>query len=61
MVEDNVVDYVFQIDNDSTISCLVGGVNIDVLIDSGCKPNLITDKTWESLKKSCVKVKNQIK
>lgn len=61
MVDDEEVDYVFQIDNDSSVRCMVGGVGIDMLIDSGCKPNLVTDETWKRLKNSAVRVKNQIK
>lgn len=61
MVDDGEVDYVFQIDSDSTIHCMIGGMGIDMLIDSGCQPNLVTDETWKILKNSCVQVKNQIK
>ncbi|XP_046975751.1 uncharacterized protein LOC124541886 [Vanessa cardui] len=61
MVTDEEVDYIFQIGNDSTLRCVVGGVGIDMLIDSGCKPNIVTDKTWDVLKNSGVSVKNQIK
>lgn len=61
MVDGEEADYVFQINNDSTITCMIGGVKIDMLIDSGCKPNLITDKTWERLKSEGIKINNQIK
>lgn len=44
------IDYVFYVDNDATIECVMGGVKLNMLIDSGCKPNLITDKTWKLLK-----------
>lgn len=55
-------DYVFHIDNDdSLITAVVGGVSIDFLIDSGSKCNLLTDKTWESLKNKKIRVCNQIK
>lgn len=59
---DNEVDqvyYVFHIDDDVSIECKVGGVNINMLIDSVCKLNLITDRTWEILKGRKVKVFNQ--
>nr|CAI5819945.1 unnamed protein product [Callosobruchus analis] len=60
-VEDEEVDYVFHIDDDSNIKCIIGGIQTDVLIDSGCRLNLLTDKTWEYLKKKKVKAFNQIK
>lgn len=53
--------YIFNINEDATIKCDVGGVNLELLIDSGCKLNLITDKTWEMLKQENIKVGNQVK
>lgn len=55
------VDYIFHIDNDDTIKCTLGGVEIEMLIDSGSKCNIINDVTWETLKKNGVVVENQIK
>lgn len=37
-------------EDDEFISCRVGGVDIDMLIDSGSTYNLIDDTTWELLK-----------
>ncbi|XP_061713508.1 uncharacterized protein K02A2.6-like [Cydia pomonella] len=54
------VDYVFHLDNDEVINCQVGGVTIEMLIDSGCRCNIITDETWEYLKSHNVKTANQI-
>lgn len=54
------VDYVFNVDNDAVIECDVGGVEIGMLVDSGCKVNLITTETWEKLKNLKVRVENQI-
>lgn len=55
------VNYVFHVDDDAEISCLIGGVNVNMLIDSGSKKNLISDKTWEYLKSKLVTVSNQEK
>ncbi|XP_060808134.1 uncharacterized protein LOC132903569 [Amyelois transitella] len=55
------VHYIFQIDGDDTIVCTLGGVNIDMLIDSGSKCNIINDATWENLKSLNIIVKNQVK
>nr|CAH7764304.1 unnamed protein product [Callosobruchus chinensis] len=44
-VEPEELDYVFQIDDDSVIKCNLGGVPLDMLIDSGSKTNIIDDKT----------------
>ncbi|XP_063534905.1 uncharacterized protein K02A2.6-like [Cydia strobilella] len=54
------VDYVFHLDDDEVINCQVGGVTIEMLIDSGCRCNIITDETWEYLKSHNVKTSNQI-
>ncbi|KAL0901956.1 hypothetical protein ABMA27_007099 [Loxostege sticticalis] len=59
--EEEDTHYVFNMNDDDTILCEMGGVNVDLLIDSGCKLNLITDKTWEMLKQNKVEVSNQRK
>lgn len=53
------VNYIFHIDDDAEITCQVGGVNVNMLIDSGSKNNIINDKTWEYLKSKAVVVSNQ--
>lgn len=56
------VDYVFHINNDASIECMIGGVKVRMIIDSGCKHNLLTDMTWEYLKKNCkVQAYKQVK
>ncbi|KAG7302949.1 hypothetical protein JYU34_012943 [Plutella xylostella] len=55
------VDYIFHIDGDDTITCTLGDVQIDMLIDSGSKCNIISDVAWENLKSSGIRVENQIK
>lgn len=52
-------EYVFHIDDDVEIDCTIGGVETKMLIDSGCKHNLITEPTWETLKKNKVTLYNQ--
>lgn len=52
-------EYVFHIDVDVEIDCTIGGVETKMLIDSGCKHNLITEVTWETLKKNKVNFYNQ--
>ncbi|XP_058827498.1 uncharacterized protein K02A2.6-like [Topomyia yanbarensis] len=44
--------------NDELIQCRVGGVNIEMLIDSGSKFNLIDDTTWQTMNMRNVKAKN---
>lgn len=53
------VDYIFNIENDAKVTCNIGGTNVDMLIDSGCRHNLITDQTWERMKKDNAQVTNQ--
>lgn len=52
--------YVFHIDDDVDIDCSIGGIKTKMLVDSGCKQNLITAKTWEMLKANKIVVSNQI-
>lgn len=42
--------YKISDEHDEYISCRVGGVEIEMLIDSGSTYNLIDDTTWELLK-----------
>lgn len=44
--------------NDELIQCSVGGVTIEMLIDSGSKYNLIDDTTWKTMKLRNVRVNN---
>ncbi|XP_055604370.1 uncharacterized protein K02A2.6-like [Uranotaenia lowii] len=45
--------------SDDLISCLVGGVDIIMLIDSGSKYNLIDDTTWQLMKLRGATTKNE--
>lgn len=47
------------INNNETISCLVGGVKVNLLIDSGCKYNLLSEEDWNSLKNNKAVVFNE--
>ncbi|XP_022836497.1 uncharacterized protein K02A2.6-like [Spodoptera litura] len=53
------IQYVFKIDDDSVIDCYVGGIKIKMLVDSGCKCNLITSRTWNFMKQNSIKALNQ--
>ncbi|XP_063892502.1 uncharacterized protein K02A2.6-like [Helicoverpa armigera] len=52
-------DYIFNISSSTSITGNIGGVNVQMIIDSGCNDNLITDKTWKTMKESNVVVTNQ--
>ncbi|XP_053617728.1 uncharacterized protein K02A2.6-like [Plodia interpunctella] len=54
------VDYVFNVEDDATVDCSIGGIKINMLVDSGCKVNLITKESWENLKSQGAKVGNQV-
>ncbi|XP_045452156.1 uncharacterized protein K02A2.6-like [Melitaea cinxia] len=60
-VTEEEVDYVFNINNDADIECDVGGIKTKMLIDSGSKYNLITDRTWTMLKEKGVTCLSQNK
>lgn len=47
---DSSIDYIFNVDDDATIQCQLGGVLVDMVIDSGSKCNIISENTWIYLK-----------
>lgn len=54
--------YAFHTGNDSNVvQCEVGGIPLDLLIDSGSDANLISDKAWKTLKQQKVKVSECVK
>ncbi|XP_023312364.1 uncharacterized protein K02A2.6-like [Anoplophora glabripennis] len=55
------VNYIFHIDSDEDILCNIGGVPVKLVIDSGSKCNILSEETWNYLKKSKCIVFNQIK
>lgn len=52
------VHKICHIDDEATIDCQVGGVNIKMLIDSGSKCNILNGATWAHMKQSKVIVSN---
>lgn len=53
--------YIFNLNDDAVIECEMGGVKLNVLIDSGCNLNVVTDKTWNRLKEEKIKICNEVK
>ncbi|XP_013167322.1 PREDICTED: uncharacterized protein K02A2.6-like [Papilio xuthus] len=60
-VENEEIQYIFNLNDDATIKCEIGGVKLDMLIDSGCKLNLISNKTWKLLKENKIICDKQVK
>ncbi|XP_035901959.1 uncharacterized protein K02A2.6 isoform X2 [Anopheles stephensi] len=61
-VANEKAEYVFHLtssDNNTVVDCIIGGVGITAVIDSGSKYNLISKKTWEEMKLLHIKVTNQ--
>lgn len=56
--EDEGTNYIFFLDNGNKIECLVGGVKLELIVDSGSKHNILTLKDWEYLKQKGGLVKN---
>ncbi|XP_049886660.1 uncharacterized protein LOC126381182 isoform X2 [Pectinophora gossypiella] len=54
------INYIFYMDDDTKVNCYIGGVNLELHIDSGSISNIISDKTWIQLKKQGIQVTNQI-
>ncbi|KAJ8910327.1 hypothetical protein NQ315_012333 [Exocentrus adspersus] len=52
-------EYIFNVNSDASVRAEIGGVGVEMLIDSGCSHNLITDRTWEMLKENNARVSNQ--
>lgn len=52
-------EYIFLFDIFNEIKCQLGGVPVNMVIDSGCRLNIIDDRTWKYLKLNRVKVYNQ--
>ncbi|XP_053698952.1 uncharacterized protein K02A2.6-like [Sabethes cyaneus] len=63
ILEDNgKTYYAFHTGNDSNIvKCEIGGVALDVLVDSGSDVNLVTDAAWQFLKQKNVKIHQSAK
>ncbi|XP_049877892.1 uncharacterized protein K02A2.6-like [Pectinophora gossypiella] len=59
-IESETPHYVFHIDDDDEFECMIGGVNVTMLVDSGCKQNLIMEETWNKMKTKKVTVDKQI-
>lgn len=54
--------YTFYTGNDSNVmKCEVGGVALELLVDSGSDVNLVTDKAWELLKQRNVRIHKSVK
>ena len=59
-------DYAFRITsgllspNSNTVNVCVGGVCLDVMIDSGCSHNIVDEHTWAELKKSAIKCTSSV-
>ncbi|XP_050359877.1 uncharacterized protein LOC126779783 [Nymphalis io] len=60
-IEEENIHYIFNVNDDATIECTLGGIKLRFLIDSGCKLNIITDKTWKMLKQKRVNISNYTK
>nr|CAI5853465.1 unnamed protein product [Callosobruchus analis] len=54
------MNYVFYVDDDLEFECRIGGVDVKMLVDSGCKDNVITSKTWQEMKRRKVIVSNHL-
>ena len=56
-------DYAFRITSglsSNTVNVCVGGVFLDVLIDSGCTHNIVNEHTWAVLKKNAIKYTSSV-
>lgn len=53
-------NFIFNIgDQDELIWLRVGGVLLHVLVDSGCKKNIVDERSWKYLKENGVRASNQ--
>ncbi|XP_055711553.1 uncharacterized protein K02A2.6-like [Phlebotomus papatasi] len=57
--EDSENSFIFNIgEGDEYVWCKIGGVLVEMLIDSGSTHNVLDEKTWEYLKKNGVRITN---
>ncbi|XP_055645151.1 uncharacterized protein K02A2.6-like [Toxorhynchites rutilus septentrionalis] len=56
---ENFPVYKINDDNDELVRCSVGGVSIDMLVDSGSTYNLIDDTTWALMKLKGAKIHSE--
>ncbi|XP_063619061.1 uncharacterized protein LOC134791865 [Cydia splendana] len=59
--KNTTIDYIFNMDEGETVKCEIGGVDADILIDSGSKCNIITDTTCNHLKANAIQITSQDK
>ena len=50
------IGYLFHLNGSNSMKCSVGGVLIEMIIDSGASGNMITSKTWKLMKERKVKL-----
>ncbi|XP_055640002.1 uncharacterized protein K02A2.6-like isoform X1 [Toxorhynchites rutilus septentrionalis] len=51
--------YAFYSGNNSNmIKCVVGGINLEMLVDSGAEVNLVSELAWERLKAEGIRIKS---
>ena len=56
------VDYAFRVTNEvhsNLLKLSVGGVELEMLVDSGATNNIVDEKTWENLKAKKIKCKSE--
>lgn len=52
-------EYLFFVEGEERMTVAIGGVDVDVLIDSGCTSNVIPEKYWTMMKVKGVKAYQQ--
>lgn len=64
-VQADTKDYIFCItskkENENAIDCSIGGIKMEIIIDSGSKDNIVGHDHWEMLKNQNVNVENMLK
>lgn len=58
-VEETKQEYLFFMDGLDRVDCLIGGVKLRMVVDSGAVSNIISMAAWEILKAHNVKTQNQ--
>lgn len=51
-------EYLFFLGGDDTVECVVGGVRIEMVLDTGCQSNIISEPVWALMKAQGAKVSN---
>lgn len=52
-------EYIFHMGSDEHLEFEIGGVNLEMIVDSGARANVVSERDWKTLKNQRIKIDNQ--